>query len=101
MKGCEFRWVKHWLANLKRLEIVDLRGNELCRLEPSWFAGMNRLKKIVLDQDQLTYLNGARVCGDDFEQLVREVSMSDDVEVLFMDYQSCLDLGEDEWFLYS
>ena len=51
---------------MENLEKLNLFGNDLKKLEPKLFAGFTKLKKLILDGNQVVFINGIVVTKDEF-----------------------------------
>ena len=73
MSCCNLRSIKkEWFSSLNKLEELNLSYNHIDILDLTTFINLKLLKKITLDDDQVTYNQWKQVSHDEFEQIMKD-----------------------------
>ena len=70
-------------GSLENLTELSLWQNNINNLEPKLFLGLKKLKRLVLNKDQLTYHNGQMITQDEFK-LCMKVLINPDIKIEFV-----------------
>ena len=86
IQSCNIRSInKEWFSShLENLEEINLESNQIENLEPSTFACLPKLKSLLFGLNQVFHnSNGETISRGEFEDLLRDLSNKNDVDVLF------------------